>query len=168
MGTGNRIVDRFHFVEGLSNTTPSTSTPRYVSLRDYDHLTVLISVKNATTVTGSAITLKQATAVAATGEKALAFTTYWRNIDTATSDIFAEATATSNTFTTDSTDSKNLLYVLEVDAADLDVQNNFDCVRVGTGNATAATLTVAYILSSNARGGRYVGVPANRASAIID
>jgi pyridoxal/pyridoxine/pyridoxamine kinase len=141
------LVQNAKLVTGLDPVVPSTSTPDYVSLKDAKHISVVVLVKNATTVTGSAITLKQATAVAGTSEKALAFTKVYRNIDTAAADTLAEATVTSNTFTTDSTNSKNLMYVIEVDAAELDVANGFDCIRAGTGDATAATVTVLYVLS---------------------
>ena len=66
MGSGLRQIDKVKFVEGLAPQTPSSSTPDYVSLKHYKHLTIVIQAKNATTVTGSAITLKQATDVAAT------------------------------------------------------------------------------------------------------
>jgi len=52
--------------------------------------------------------------------------------------------------------------VIEVDASELDMANGFDCIRVGTGNATAATVTVLYILSNP----RYAG--ASMPSAIVD
>lgn len=142
------FIEQAKIVEGLFAIVPSTSTPDYVSLKNYHRLTILISVKNATTVTGSAITVKQATAVAGTGEKAVAFTTAYRNIDTgaAGGDALAEFAVTSNTFTTDSTNSKNLMYVIEVTPDMLDVAGGFDCVRAGTGDATAATVAVYYIL----------------------
>lgn len=140
------LSEQVKIVEGLLGVVPSTSTPDYVSLKNYAKCTVLIFVKNATTVTGSAITLKQATAVAGTSEKALSFTTAKRNIDTAAADQLSDFTVTSDTFTTNSTNSKNLMYVIEVDASQLDVNNGFDCLRAGTGDATAATVTVIYIL----------------------
>lgn len=148
---GTRQIDKVRFVQALAPVVPSSATPKYVSLKNYNHVTVQISVKNATTVTGSAITLKQATAVAGTGEKELAFTKMWANIDTAASDALVETAVASNTFTTNSTNSKDLLYIIEVDTTDLDVTNGFDCFRVGTGNGTAATVDVVYILS----GARY-------------
>ncbi len=146
-----RLVDSAKLVTGLDPVVPSSSTPDYVSLKHYQHFTAVILVKNATLVTGSAITLKQATAVAGTGEKALSFSTVWANTDTGASDTLVETAVTSDTFTTNATDSKNLMYVIEVDAAELDTSNGFDCIRVGTGNATAATVTVLYVLS----GARY-------------
>lgn len=140
------LSEQVKFVTGLDSIVPSTSTPDYVSLKNFERVAIIILVKNATTVTGSAITLLQATAVAGTSEKALAFTSALRNIDTAASDVLAAFTVSSNTFTTDSTNSKNLMYVIDVKAEDLDVNNGFDCIRAGTANATAATVTVLYAL----------------------
>lgn len=163
MNSTAAFVEQAKVVEGLFAVVPSTSTPDYVSLKGYGKCTIVISVKNATTVTGSDITVKQATAVAGTGEKAVTFTRAWRNIDTAASDTLAEFAVTNSTFTTDNTNSKNLMYVLEVRHDDLDIDNDFDCVRAGTGNATAATVHVTYILWPT----RYSGLGA-KPSAIID
>jgi len=149
-------------VVGLAPITPSTSTPDYVSLKGYTKFTAVIAVDNGATVTGSAITLKQATAVAGTGEKALAFSTVYADTDIGASDTLVSTAVTSNTFTTDNTNAKNLLYVIEVDAAELDTANNFDCVRVGTGDATNAVVSVVYFL----HGARYM--PAIAKSAITD
>lgn len=140
------LSEQVKIVEGLIPTVPSSSTPDYVSLKNYERCMVLIIQKNATTVTGSAITLKQATNVAAGSEKALSFTKAYRNVDTAAADILSEFTVASDTFTTQAVDSKNAMYVIEVKAEDLDVNNGFDCLRVGTGNATAATIGVYYFL----------------------
>lgn len=142
------LTEQVKPVIGLDPVVPSTSTPDYVSLKNFERCCVIVLVKNATTVTGSAITLKQATAVAGTSEKALSFTKVYRNLDTAAAggDVLAEAAVTSDTFTTLTTNSKNAMYVMEVKAEDLDVNNGFDCIRAGTGDATAATITVLYLL----------------------
>lgn len=157
------LIEQGKFVIGLDPVVPSSSTPDYVSLKNANRVTVLVLVKNATTVTGSAITLKQATAVAGTGEKALAFDTVYVNTDTsaASGDVLTKTTVTSNTFTTDATNSKNLLYQIEVKASDLDIANGFDCIRAGTGDATAATVTVLYFLHSAV-------VPTHSLTAITD
>lgn len=156
-----QLVDVAKVVQGLAPTTPSTSTPDYVSLKNYRRLTAIISVDNGNTVTGSAITLKQATAVAGTAEKALAFGTVYANEDTGASDALVATAVTSDTFTTDTTNAKNLLYVIEVDASTLDLANGFDCVRVGTGDAANTVLGVTYIL----HGARQQGT---LPSAIVD
>lgn len=149
-------------VTGLAPITPSTSTPDYVSMKHYGRLSVVLLVDNGTTVTGSAITLKQATAVAGTGEKALAFTQAFRNIDTDAADALAAFAVTSDTFTTDATNAKNLMYVIEVDESDLDSDNGFDVVRVGTGDGTNMVLAALYILHPPRYGG------ASMPSAITD
>jgi len=120
----------------------------YVSLKGYGRCTIVIAVDNAATVTGGAITLKQATAVAGTSEKALAFTKMWANTDTGAADTLTETAVSSNTFTTDTTDNKNLMYVIEVQASDLDVAGGFDCVRVDVASMANAVAAVTYILHS--------------------
>jgi hypothetical protein len=145
-------------VTGLAPITPSTTTPDYVSLKNFHRLRITVLVTNATTVTGSAITLLQATAVAGTSEKAIAFTKMWANTDTAAGDTLTETAVTGNTFTTDATNSKNLIYVMEVGLADLDIAGGFDCVRIGTGDAVAATLAVLYDLYP-AKYGKTAGGP---------
>jgi hypothetical protein len=141
-----QLHEQAKIVTGLAPITPSSSTPDYVSMKSYGKLTAIISVDNGPTVTGSAITLKQATAVAGTGEKALAFSKVWANTDVGAGDALTETAVSSDTFTTDTTDSKNLMYVLEVDASDLDLDNDFDCIRVGTADAANTFLSVTYIL----------------------
>lgn len=143
-----QITDVCKIVQALAPVTPSSSTPRRVSMKNFDRVTVQIQVKNATTVTGSAITLHQSQTVAGGGEKALAFTTARRNIDTAAAggDVLADFAVSSNTFTTDSTNSKDLIYFVDVKAEDLDRANGFDVLRVGTGNATAAVVSASYIM----------------------
>lgn len=151
-------------VVGLHPVVPSTSSPKYISLKDWGHVSIIVDFKNATTVTGSAITLKQATAVAGTAEKALAFTKQWANSDDASTDTIVETAVTSNTFTPSTTNSKTGYHIIEVDAAELDVNGGFDCLRVGTADATAQTITVTYVLSKP----RYAGAALLSQSAIAD
>lgn len=140
------LSEQVKFVIGLDPAVPSTSTPDYVSLKGFERCTIVVLQKNATTVIGSAIALKQATAVAGTSEKALSFSKMWSNVDTAAADVLAAVAVVSDTFTTQAVNSKNAMYVMEVKAEDLDVNNGFDCIRASTGDATAATITVLYIL----------------------
>jgi hypothetical protein len=146
-----RLVETTKIVQALAGSVPSSTTPDYVSLKDYSHVTAIINVDNATTVTGSAITLHQATAVAGTSEKALAFSKVWANVDTSASDALVETAVVSSTFTPPTTNNLNTQYVIEVDVSDLDINNGFDCLRVGTANAVAQSVSVTYILS----GARY-------------
>jgi hypothetical protein len=148
-----KMVHNTKIVTGLAPITPSSTTPDYVSMKGYQHLTIIVTADNATTVTGSAITLKQCTVVAGTSEKELAFTKMWANIDTAAADALTETAVTNNTFTTTAVDNKNSMYVIEIEADQLDVTNDFDSVRIGTANATATVLSVVYVLSEPRYGG---------------
>uniref|UniRef100_A0A6H1ZTT0 Uncharacterized protein n=1 Tax=viral metagenome TaxID=1070528 RepID=A0A6H1ZTT0_9ZZZZ len=140
-----QLMQNAHIVSGLSNASVSSVTPDYVSLKNYQHLTVIISLKCATGVAACAVTLKQATAVAGTDEKALGFSYQWANADV-TTETFTKTAVTSNTFSTAATVT-NKVHVIEVDTDTLDVDNSFDCVRVALADAAATTATVTYILS---------------------
>lgn len=146
----NRLTDIAKIVLGspiIGALATTNGDCDYVSMKGYERCTILIQVDNATTVTGAAITLKQATAVAGTSEKALAFSAMFANTDCAAGDTLTETAVTSNTFTTDTTDAKNLMYVIEVKASDLDVTNGFDCLRVDSLLMANAVGAVTYILT---------------------
>lgn len=135
----------------LTSTLGDTT---YVSLKGYRRVQIVIIIADGTTVTGSTITLKQATSIAAGGEKPLAFTRMLANVDYAASKTMVETAVTSSTFTTQTTDSKNSVYVIDVDADSLDAANGFDCIRVdGTGHA--ATASRGCVVLYNLYGARY-------------
>lgn len=148
---GTRFVDKSKFLVALHAVVPSSAAPKYVSLKGYNHVTVIVSFVNATTVTGSAITLNQATAVAGTSAKALAFTVAWVLLDDGSSAVLTQTAVSSNTFTTSAVNSKSGYYIIEVDADTLDVANGFDCFQVGIGNGTATTIEASYILGNQPR-----------------
>lgn len=156
------LVEGAKLVTGLAPILPSTSTSDIVSMKNYDRLAIIIIGDNATTVTGSAITLSQCTDVAAGGAKTLAFTKQWANIDTAASDTLVETAVVSNTFTTTAVNDKNYLHVIELKASDLDVAGGFDCVRVNAATGVATVLSIIFVLYNS----RYK--KATPPSAIID
>src|SRR5262245_20287671 len=92
------LLEQCKVVLGLGAIVPSSSTPDYVSMKGFSRCLILIFVKNATTVTGSAITVKQATNVAAGSEKAVSFTTAYRTLNAGP----AGATDTMSAFTVSS------------------------------------------------------------------
>jgi hypothetical protein len=150
---GTRMVDQVKVVVALHAILPSSSSPKWVSLKGYNHLTAIVSFNNATTVTGSAIGLAQATAVAGTATKVLGFTTMWAQLDDASSAVLTQTAVVANTFTTSAVNSKTGYYIIEVDADTLDIANSFDCMQVTVGNGVANLIEVTYILS----GPRYSG-----------
>jgi len=160
-GRLDECIKTYIAAQGLLLTSTLGDT-MYVSLKNYRKLQVIIAIADGTTVTGSTITLKQATAVAGTNEKALAFTRMLRNVDIAAGQALTETAVTSNTFTTQTVNSKISLYILDVDSSDLDVAGGFDCVRVdGTGHA--ATSGLGSIVLYNLYNPRY-----SDASALVD
>jgi hypothetical protein len=163
MTAGTRLVDRYKFVNGFGPALPSTSSTNYVDLDDYNHATVLINAENATTVTGSAITLTQAQDVSGTGAKALAFSVYFYNLDTVASDTLVQGAASGNTFTTSAVNSKSAQYFIEINAADLDINNGFSTVKVNLGTGVATVIGVDFIMSGARYGGNFAQFP----SAIV-
>lgn len=142
------------------DTTGAAVTGDYVSLKGYSHMTVII-VQGAWAGGTPAVTLKQATDVSGTGEKALSFTKYF-NGTALTDDTYASNTVSSDTYNLAAT--ANTVNIIEIDANSLDVDNSFDCVRVGIASpgSNADLICVVYILS----GTRYPG--ADTPTAIVD
>lgn len=149
------LAEQFKFVVGCPPAALATTAGDgdFICMKNYRRLTIVILVDNATTVTGGAITLVQATEVAGSTTAALAMTRMWANTDVGASDTLVKTAVTNNTFTTSTTDNKNLMYVIEVLAEDLDLANGYDCVRVDSASMANAVGSVLYILD----GARYGG-----------
>lgn len=139
------LVQEGKLIQALAPVVPSSATPRRISLKDISHVTIILSVKNATTVTGSDITLTQSQDVSGTGEKTLSFSKVFLNNDTAVSDALVDTAVVSDTFTLDNTDSKDILAIIEIDANELDTNNDFDVLKVGIGDSTAQTVEATYV-----------------------
>jgi len=155
-------VKTYIAAQGLLLTSTLGDT-MYVSMKNYRKLQIIIAIADGTTVTGTAITLKQATDVAASGEKPLAYTRSLQNRDWAAGKVMTETAVTSSTFTTvHAANSKIQLYILDVDSSTLDVAGGFDCVRVD-GDAHASTNPLGSIVIYNLYNPRY-----SDANALID
>jgi hypothetical protein len=124
------------------NYTGAAMTAKWVSLKDAAHIRIVIQ-SGAWAAGTAAVTLAQATAVAGTGTKALAFAKMWT--DSAATGTLVETAVTSNTFNIDTADS---LYIIEVDSASLDTSGGFDCLTlaVASPGANADFYGVTYLL----------------------
>src|SRR5688572_29877457 len=93
-----RLIESNKIVVGAVPTVPygAAVTGDYVSLKGYSHLTVVI-MKGAWAGGTPAVTLKQATDVAGTGEKALSFTKQFPGT-ALTADTLTSSTVSSDTF----------------------------------------------------------------------
>jgi len=162
----NLLFDAVKVVNALTIASPSTSTPAYVSMKGFRKCAVLLSIKPASGANSAmAITMHQATAIAGTNVKALAFTKMYSNVDTGAADAMAAVAVTSNTFTTSSgTANKLYHYLIDIDVEQLDRANGFDCLRVGVADPTNATL--AFCATYFLYGARYASSPPP--TAVVD
>jgi hypothetical protein len=106
---------KFQWANAPANYTGAASTDLYVSLRKYGRLVIQI-ITGAWAAGTAAVTLKQATAVAGTSAKALAFDTMWT--DKAVNGTLVKTAVVANTF---NLDTANSLWIIEVDARTLDL-----------------------------------------------
>lgn len=143
------------------DTTGAGQDGDWISLKNYDGVAIILGT-GAWAGGAAAVTIEQATDVAGTGAKALAFTTRYADGDVTASDALVATAVAGNTF---NLAAANTLNVIEVKASDLDQVNNFDCIRVrsATPGANADLVYGLYYLY----GGRYCpqGTPP---SAIVD
>lgn len=134
------LPEVFKIVEAMPNATDAAGrTGDYVSLKNAlcAWVEVAITQGNAATI---AITIEQASAVAGTGTKAITATVpIWSNLDTAASDTLVRRTDAVS-YTTDA-GVKNKMVIFQIDPAQLDVANGFDCITVKTGASNVANLT---------------------------
>lgn len=144
-----RIVENCKIVVGAVpiDTNGAAVTGDYVSLGKYSHLTITI-MQGAWAGGTPAVTLLQATDVAASGAKALGMDWYWTGV-ALTDDNYTKTAVVSDTFNLPAV--ANTVTIIEVDASDLDVDNGFDCVRVGIASpgASADLIAVHYLLSGS-------------------
>lgn len=121
----------------------------YISMKNTSGVTIYVHITqgNAATV---ALTLYQATAVAGTGEKALAKEVpIFANQDCAASDVMTAQTAAVS-FTTSAT-LKHKLVAFEVPVEALDIANGFDCLCVKAGASNAANIIEAKYVAHSLR-----------------
>lgn len=133
-------------------------TAKYVSMKNYNHLTIVI--KSGAWAGGTAaVTLLEATDVSASGAQALALDYQWTG--TVASGYLTKTAVTSDTF---NIAAANTFHVIEIDSSMLDVADGYDCVTlaVATPGVNSDFYSVDYILSEP----RYAG--GTPASAIVD
>jgi hypothetical protein len=129
---------------------------KYCSLKNFARCEIDIIVSDGTTITAADITLLQATAVAGTGEKELAFATVKKAVDLGASQVLVATAVTSNTFKTQTTNSKDSRYVIDLTPDMLDVAGGFDCFRLDGANH-AATNSRGFTVTYRFYGPRYSG-----------
>jgi hypothetical protein len=154
MNTNALLVEQAQICCGFVpvNLATAANPGDWISMKNFERLTVIFFAAAGTNGEDPTLTLEQATAVAGTSAKALNFT----RIDTKQgADLFAIGTFTTvtqsaaNTYTNTDAAENQKIWVVDVKAEDLDVDNGFDCVRasisdVGTSAQIGALLYIAW------------------------
>ncbi len=143
----------------------------WVSLKNYKHVEIHFVSAVGTAGDDPTLTLGQATAVAGTGDKALAVidTVYRKQAatDLTGTGQWTKATQTAAATYTDTDSAEEFAHwVVHVDADELDVDNDFDCIRatVADVGSNAQLGVLWYELSEP----RFPAAPENMLSAIVD
>jgi hypothetical protein len=123
----------------------------WISLKDYNHLTILFYKAAGASGEPPTITVQQATDNAGAGAKALNFTEVWtkNNADVQTVGQFTKVTqAAANTYALAAGNTQAIV-AIEIDGDMLDVDGGFDHVRATVADVgiTAQVGCILYILS---------------------
>lgn len=148
----------------------AAQTGDVVSMKNYRRLLVLFVKGIGTAGDDPTITLEQGTDVAFGTNKALTFTTIYEKADlTHFDDVGQWTKITQNaagTYTDATSAEKAVVWAIEIKAEDLDIANNYDCVRASIGDVgtNAQYGVVLYLLADPVQ----MAAPESMPSAIID
>ena len=152
-----RLVEEFQIVNAIVPVDLQTGANAgdYVSLKNYRHCTVLITTGIGTAGDDPVISQFQAKTVAGGDEKALNISTIWHKVGATAVTAVGEWTKVTQTaaatYDSDAIDgAENVaMFILEIDADDLDVDNGFDCYRVHVADVGSNAMLgcATYILS---------------------
>lgn len=156
------FVEKYKIVEGIHpRTTTGGFSTDWVSLKNANKAIIVVHLTQAA-AHATAFTLAQATAVAGGDTKAMTNNCHiWANEDCAASDTLVRQTD-AKAYTV-AADVKHKIIVFEVDPANLDVNNDFDCISLTVADSSQATniASVAFYLD-------YKYEQVTKPSAIID
>lgn len=125
------------------NYTGAAVTKKYVNMGNYGKLTIMIQT-GAWAAGTAAVTIKQTTDGVSAGVKAVSFA--WQHNDEATSGTLVKTAVTSDTF---NLTTALKLYVIEIQASDLDTNNGFKyaSIDIASPGSNADFYGVTYLLS---------------------
>jgi len=124
------------------DTQSGANNGDWVSMKNFDRLTVLFIKAAGVAGDDPVLTMKQATDVSGSGAKALNFTRVDSKVgvQTGIGSFTTNTQAAGNTYTDTVSAEAQGLFAIEIQASDLDVSNGFDCVQFSvpdTGSAGA-------------------------------
>lgn len=123
----------------------------WVSLKNFNRCTVLVYAAVGSAGSDLTVTVRQASAVDGTGAKALNFTRIDSKqgvLQTAIGQFTTVEQAAANTYVDAANGESELVYAIDFQGEDLDVDNGFDCIQVQLSQPGATKIGGAfYILS---------------------
>ena len=174
MGPNTRLLEQTQIVWGFGpvNMVTAANTGDAVSLKNYRRCLVLFVKGIGTAGDDPTLTVLQGTDVAFGTNKALTFTDIFVKADLTSLNQIGQWTqvtqAAANTYVDTTHAEQAAIYAVEFKAEDLDIKNNYDCIRASVADVgTAANTqlgTLLYILSDPI----FSDAPENMASAIVD
>lgn len=170
MNSNLAILEQIQIASGFLPFDIGTArTGDAVSLKNYRRLLVVFFKGAGTAGDDPTITLLQGTDVAFATNKALNFTTVYKKqgADLEAVGQWTKVTqAAGNTYTDATSAEVSAIWAVEIKAEDLDIANNYDCVRASVGDvgANAQLGCVLYLLADPVQ----MMAPESMRSAIID
>ncbi len=160
------------FIEGFPTVDLSSGANDgdWVSLKNWGHIAVVFRSGVGTAGQDPTLTIEQAQDVAGTGAKPLNFTTIHRKqaaTDLSAVGAFTKTEQTAaNTYTNLTAAEESLIWIVEFDTAELDINNGFDVIRATIADVGAAAQPgdLLYILSQP----RYAHAAEDMPSALVD
>lgn len=136
----------------------------WIILDKFRHVAIIFFKAAGTAGDDPTLTLEQATDVAGAGAKALNFTDIYRKQGAALTSIgqWTKTTQTASATFTDATSAEvQAIWVVEFDASDLDVANDFVAIRARVADVGAAAQVGAllYVLSEARYGAKGASMP---------
>jgi hypothetical protein len=122
-------------VEGwvIVDLQTGANTGDWVSLKNYHNCAIKFHSAVGTAADDPTLTVQQASDVSGTGAKALNFTVIYRKqaaTSLASTGTYTRTTQTAaNTYTNATSAEQDLIWIVDFDASELDVDGGFDCLR---------------------------------------
>lgn len=131
------------------NLATGANNGDWINMRDFHRCAIVVMAAVGTAANDITLTLQQATDNASGGVKALNFTRVdvKEAVDISGVGQFTEVTQSAgNTYTSGTNGESQLVYVLDFAHDDLDIENDFDHVRVNIAQAGAAKVGCAFAI----------------------
>lgn len=132
------ILDKVDFVSGLVPINlGSNRSSDVISLKNHGRCAIILHKAAGSASEDPTITLLQATSVSPSNAKALNFTEVWTKQGTLSSvGTWTKVTqAAGNEYTNTAASENEAVWLIDIKAEDLDVDNGYDCIQVTIADA---------------------------------